>query len=53
MQDSFPNGIFIGRYKGISFYAKDGEYQCLFGWVPKTFPSIRAIKYNITRYRNS
>ena len=50
---SFPNGIFVGRYKGVSIYANKGRYECLFGWLPKTFDSLRQAKYNITKWSKS
>ena len=45
----FPNGIYVGTYKNIPYYSKGGEIQCLFGWVPKTFHSIRSFKLAVTR----
>ena len=45
----FPNGIYIGTYKNVRYHSKGGEIQCLFGWVPKTFHSIRRFKLAVTR----
>ena len=49
----FPSGSYIGTYKGVPFYSDRGEYQCLFGWVPKRFHSIRQLKINVTKWRKS
>lgn len=49
-KNTFPNGHFIGRYKGVSYYAHLGKIQCLFGWVPKEFNSIRAARLAITKW---
>lgn len=48
-----PHGTFIGRYKGVNFYAHHGKYNCLFGWAPKEFDSIRALKCAVTRWEKS
>lgn len=48
--NTFPLGLFIARYKGISIYANRGSYQFLFGWVPQTRQSLRAAKLAITKY---
>lgn len=45
----FPSGIYIGRYKGINYYSEKGTIQCLFGFLPKEFHSIRAFKCAVTR----
>lgn len=47
--DTFPNGMYSGTYKGVKFYSSGGVIQCLFGWMPKTFSSIRAFKIAVTR----
>jgi hypothetical protein len=46
---TFPNGIYIGRYKGVNFYTTGGTIQCLFGWMPMEFSSIHAFKCAVTR----
>jgi hypothetical protein len=43
-------GLFVGRYKGITIYARQGKYNFLFGWVPQTKQSLRAAKLAITKY---
>lgn len=45
-----PQGTFIGKYKGVSYYANQGKYNCLFGWMPKEFDSIRALKCAVTKW---
>jgi hypothetical protein len=49
MNSTFPNGMFVMRYKGVGVYASMGKYQCLFGWMPKEFGSLRAFKCAVTR----
>ena len=46
---TFPSGTYIGQYKGVKYYSNDGTIECLFGWMPKTFSSIRAFKCAVTR----
>ena len=46
-------GLFLGRYKGVSFYTDRGTIRCLFGWVPKSFASIRAFKCAVTRWQKT
>jgi hypothetical protein len=50
---TFPSGTYIGKYKGVPYYAKNGKYECLFGWMPKTFETIRQLKYNVTLWRKT
>lgn len=52
-QNTFPSGIFVGKYRGISFYASQGKYQCLFGWRPMEFGTTRALKMAVTNYMKS
>jgi len=47
------DAMFIGVYKGVRYYSRKGTIICLFGWMPKAFPSIRSCRYNITRWLNS
>ena len=49
--NQFPDGLFIGIYKGVKYYTKEGKIQCLFGWMPKTFDSIRSFKINVTKWQ--
>lgn len=51
--NSFPNGLYIGNYKGINYFTTGGTIQCLFGWRPMEFHSIRAFKQAVTRRENS
>lgn len=46
-----PEGLFIGKYKGVSYYANKGRIECLFGWMPKSFVSIRAFKCAVTKWQ--
>ena len=50
---SFPSGTFVGRYKGVSIFTHKGRYECLFGWMPKTYDSLRQARYNITKWSNT
>jgi len=53
MDNKFPNGLYIGTYKGINYYAAGAKIQCLFGWLPKEFDSIRAFKCAVTRWEKT
>jgi hypothetical protein len=46
-------GIFIGKYKGVSYYADKGNIRCLFGWVPQSFYSMRQFKLAVTRWQKA
>lgn len=47
---TFPDGTYIGTYKGVRYYTKGGQIQFLLGWVPQTKPSLRAAKIAITKW---
>jgi hypothetical protein len=56
MMQSSENKIFLGKYKGVSFYQvlkeKTHVIQCLFGWLPKEFQSVLAFKQAVTKWKN-
>ena len=53
MSPAFPNGLYLGAYKGVKLYTNRGQIQFLLGWLPQTKASLRAAKIAITKWKNT
>jgi hypothetical protein len=51
--DQFPSGFYVGTYKDVPFYVDKGEWQCLFGWMPKRFDTLLKLKRAVTKWKKS
>ncbi len=49
----FPNGFYVGTYRGVPYYTHKGKWQCLFGWVPKEFDTLLKLKRAVTRWEKT
>jgi hypothetical protein len=50
--DTRVEQTFLGVYHNIRYYTSGGKIHCLFGWMPKTFDSVKQFQHAVRKWEN-